>query len=63
MRLLVTVQSLYLIVGALYAYGSHVILRRRFNAMQAIDPVHALRVRIDTLWTVTGRAALAAILA
>ena len=61
MALLISIQSLYLILGALYGVVLPRILRRRSAWEQSVDPQLAAQNRRRRLWATAGRAAGAAI--
>jgi RNA polymerase sigma factor (sigma-70 family) len=62
LRLLIAVQSLYFAIGFVYALWLPAILRRRYEAMVALDRELAAASRRRWLWTLIGRAGGAAIL-
>jgi RNA polymerase sigma factor (sigma-70 family) len=61
MRLLVTVQTLYLVIGCLYAFWLPRILDRRMAWERSVNPEMAKKNRRQWMWATIGRAAGAAI--
>ena len=61
MRVMLTAQTLYLLLGALYAFWLPRILQRRMEWQRSVDPEMARRNRRQWMWATIGRAAGAAI--
>jgi hypothetical protein len=61
MRLMITVQTLYLVIGGLYALWLPRILNRRMAWERSVNPEMAKKNRRHWMWATIGRAVGAAI--